>query len=55
MTGYEQIKQLAKKLKCNISDLLVLARQNDPFFSGAPASAVYGGDSEIYPVFLMGS
>ena len=31
MTGYEKIKQLAKKNHCNIADLLVLAKQNDPF------------------------
>jgi len=38
MTGYEKIKRLAKEMKCNIPDLLVLARQNDPFFAGSRAS-----------------
>ncbi len=40
MTGYEKIKQLAKKTHCNITDLLVLAKQNDPFFVGSEASKV---------------
>lgn len=34
MTGYEKIKQIAKEKRCNITDLLVLARQNDPFYTG---------------------
>lgn len=38
MSGYERIKQLAKSHRCNIPDLLVLARQNDPFFAGGDAS-----------------
>lgn len=38
MTGYQKIKTMAKKKGCNIPDLLVLARQNDPFFSGSEAS-----------------
>jgi len=40
MTGYEKIKQLAKKNHCNIADLLVLAKQNDPFFVGSEVSKV---------------
>lgn len=40
MIGYTKIKKLAKELKCNIPDLLVLARQNDPFFSGSEASRI---------------
>jgi len=35
MTGYEKIKQIAKEKRCNITDLLVLARQNDPFYTGS--------------------
>lgn len=35
MNGYERIKRLAKDTRCNIPDLLVLARQNDPFFAGS--------------------
>ena len=37
MSGYDKIKQLAKEAGCTIPDLLVLARQNDPFFVGSPA------------------
>lgn len=33
-TGYEKIKSLKKNLKCNIPDLIVLAKQNDPFYIG---------------------
>jgi hypothetical protein len=36
-TGYLQIKALAKRLRCVVPNLLVLARQNDPFFAGSPA------------------
>jgi Active DUF488-N3 subclade len=35
MSGYEHIKRLAKAVGCNIPELLVLARQNDPFFVGS--------------------
>lgn len=38
MNGYETIKQLAKKIGWRIPDLLVLARQNDPFFAGSKTS-----------------
>ncbi len=38
--GYAAVKQLAKQLRQPITDLLVLARQNDPFFAGAPAQRV---------------
>lgn len=31
---YEQIYELKKQLHCNIPDLLVEARQNDPFYAG---------------------
>lgn len=34
MTGYEKIKQIAKEKRCNITDPLFLARQNDPFYTG---------------------
>lgn len=37
-SGYERIKALAKARHCNIPDLLVLARQNDPFFAGSNTS-----------------
>jgi len=36
LRGYEALKETAKALKVNIQDLLVLARQNDPFFCGTP-------------------
>jgi hypothetical protein len=36
-TGYQRIKVLAKERRCTVPDLLVLARQNDPFFAGSPA------------------
>ncbi|MDY0237196.1 MAG: hypothetical protein RBR71_14320 [Gudongella sp.] len=36
MTGYEKVKRMAKALQCNTADLLVLARQNDPFYVGSP-------------------
>jgi hypothetical protein len=35
VSGYERIKRLAKELGCTIPELLVLARQNDPFFVGS--------------------
>jgi hypothetical protein len=37
VTGYEKIKKLAKESGATIPDLLVLARNNDPFFTGTPA------------------
>lgn len=37
MSGWEDIKNLAKERDCTVSDLLVLARNNDPFFIGSPA------------------
>jgi hypothetical protein len=37
VSGWEDIKKLAKERDCTISDLLVLARNNDPFFIGSPA------------------
>ncbi len=37
MSGYYKIKQLAKEAGCTSPDLLVLTRQNDPFFVGSPA------------------
>src|SRR5712691_11325021 len=33
---YEQIKQLAKETGQRVTDLIVLAPQNDPFYSGTP-------------------
>jgi hypothetical protein len=35
MSGYEEIKNLAKERHCNIPDLLVLHRNNDPYYSGS--------------------
>ena len=35
--GYEDIKELAAAEHTKVESLLVLARQNDPFFAGAPA------------------
>ncbi len=43
MSGYEQIKHLAKEAGCNIPELLVLARQNDPFFVGGKSSTLMAG------------
>lgn len=37
MKNYEQIKQLAKELNCTIRDLIVLDRNNDPYYAGVPA------------------
>ena len=36
--GYEWIKAMAKEHKRTVPDLLVLARQNDPFFTGGNTS-----------------
>jgi hypothetical protein len=33
---YEEIKQLAKTSGQRVTDLIVLAPQNDPFYSGTP-------------------
>lgn len=38
MRGYDAIKSLGKATGRTIPDLLVLARQNDPFFAGSEAS-----------------
>lgn len=37
MNGYDHIKTLKKRTGINISDLLVLAPNNDPFYAGQPA------------------
>jgi hypothetical protein len=34
--NYQDIKALAKRIGCTIPDLLVLARNNDPFYVGTP-------------------
>lgn len=44
---YHSIKQFAKRMRaaglpCRVDDLIVLARQNDPFYVGAPADIVKG-------------
>ncbi len=33
---YETIKQLAKQMGCKVTDLIPLAPQNDPFYTGTP-------------------
>src|SRR5258707_15302424 len=33
---YETIKQLAKEMGCKVTDLIPLAPQNDPFYTGTP-------------------
>lgn len=33
---YQRIKQWAKAQRCSVSDLIVLAPQNDPFYTGTP-------------------
>ncbi len=38
MTGYDRIIDIAKKHKLRITDLLVLAPQNDPFYAGSKSS-----------------
>jgi hypothetical protein len=37
MNGYDILKGLAKEAGVPVSDLLVMARQNDLFFCGSPA------------------
>src|SRR5256714_3934091 len=34
--NYEMIKQLAKEMGCKVTDLIPLAPQNDPFYTGTP-------------------
>jgi hypothetical protein len=36
MVDFEQLKAMAKELRCAVPDLLALARQNDPFYVGTP-------------------
>lgn len=38
MSGYEKIKALARERKCKVTDLLVMAPKNDPFYTGGDAS-----------------
>src|SRR2546430_17577230 len=33
---YDMIKSLAKEMGCKVTDLIVLAPQNDPFYTGTP-------------------
>ena len=37
MSGYDELKAMAKSLSVPVKDLIVLSRQNDPYFSGSPA------------------
>jgi hypothetical protein len=37
MSGYEDIKRIAKDSKLKVTDLLALAPQNDPFYAGSAA------------------
>ena len=39
---YEQIKALAKQNRCSVNDLIVLAPQNDPFYTGTPGDKALG-------------
>jgi hypothetical protein len=41
-SGYETIKALAKEQGLRITDLIVLARDNDPYFCGSPAHSLKG-------------
>lgn len=36
--NYEEIKEMAQKIKCKVSDLIALASQNDPFYQGTPTT-----------------
>jgi hypothetical protein len=37
---YEQIKQLSKQMRVRVTDLIALAPQNDPFYTGTPNDLV---------------
>src|SRR5579863_4599433 len=39
---YESIKQLAKETGCKVTDLIPLAPQNDPFYTGTPGDWALG-------------
>ncbi|HEY6408870.1 MAG TPA: hypothetical protein VIY29_15520 [Ktedonobacteraceae bacterium] len=39
---YETIKQLAKEMSCKVTDLIPLAPQNDPFYTGTPSDWMLG-------------
>src|ERR1700692_5153944 len=39
---YETIKQLAKETACKVTDLIPLAPQNDPFYTGTPGDWALG-------------
>jgi hypothetical protein len=39
---YEQIKALAKRTRRSVNDLIVLAPQNDPFYTGTPGDKALG-------------
>ena len=41
-TNYEQIKALAKQTRCSVNELIVLAPQNDPFYTGTPGDKALG-------------
>ncbi len=36
MFDYESIKGLAREVGCKVTDLIVLAANNDPFYAGVP-------------------
>lgn len=40
--NYETIKQLAKEMGCKVTDLIPLAPQNDPFYTGTPGDWALG-------------
>ena len=40
--NYEQIKVLAKQTRCSVNELIVLAPQNDPFYTGTTGDKALG-------------
>ncbi len=40
--NYEMIKQLAREMGCKVTDLIPLAPQNDPFYTGTPGDWALG-------------
>jgi len=40
--NYETIKQLAREMGCKVTDLIPLAPQNDPFYTGTPGDWALG-------------
>ena len=42
MPSYEELKTLAAQRGCRVTDLIALAPQNDPFYTGKPADLLMG-------------